>query len=62
MTLVQKNVQLNKDDTDWFSEQYPHANLSGILGLLLSRFRMAHATEPLMVIEQTAKDVKEEIE
>ena len=62
MALVQKNVQLNKDDTDWFAEQYPHANLSGILGLLLSRFRMIHTIEPLSLVEQAAKDIKEELE
>ncbi len=60
--IVQRNVKLSKDDISWFDEHYPHSSLSGVLGLLLSRFRMLHQVTPADIIQQAATDVKEENE
>lgn len=61
--IVQRNVKLSKSDLDWFDEHYPHSSLSGILGMMLSRFRMLHSENtPSFIIAQAAQDVKEEIE
>lgn len=62
MALVQRNVQLNQDDVDWFEQTYPKSSLSATLGLLLEKFRAVTEHTPAEYAEIAARELKEELE
>lgn len=60
--MVQRNIQINEDDVRWFEQTYPRASLSGILGLLLEKYRSVNTYTPEYYAELAAKELKEELE
>lgn len=62
MAVIQRNVQLNEDDVQWFERTYPKASLSATLGLLLEKYRRVTEFTPENYAEIAARELKEELE
>lgn len=61
---VQKTVNLESDDLNWFNQAYDGSSLSWVLGMLLSNFRQIHidtGVQPNKVARDSAKETLEEI-
>ena len=62
---VQKTINLESDDLNWFNQAYDGASLSWVLGLLLSNFRAIHndtGVQPNKVARDSAKETKIEVD
>jgi hypothetical protein len=46
LEVIRKGIELNKDDVDWFNEQYPKGSLSAVLSMLLTKFREVNTHTP----------------
>lgn len=62
MSRVRKFIELNKDDVAWFDKNYPRGSYSSVLAALLREFRLAHAKDPLEMMQISAVAVKRSIE
>lgn len=59
---VKRNIELNKDDVDWFYSTFFGGNLSGLMSELLSEFRSLYDKPPAYYLELAAKSLKEKID
>jgi len=59
--VIRKKIELNKDDVDWFEEQYPKASLGGILSMLLTKFREHNTHTPNDYAAMAAQALSEEV-
>ena len=60
--IIRKGIELNKDDVDWFNQQYPKGSLSGVLSMLLEKFREANTHTPSDYASIAAKALSEELQ
>ena len=58
--IVRRYVELDKEDVRWFEEHYPRGAITGILQILLSKFREVSAHTPAYYAEIAAKALAEE--
>jgi len=58
---LERKVVLDKDNVDWFTEQYPRASLSGILDMLLENFRKVSEFTPAHYADVAAKMLAEKV-
>lgn len=59
--VIRKGIELNKDDVDWFNEQYPKGSLSATLSMLLEKFRAVNSYTPSDYADMAAKALTEEL-
>lgn len=58
--VVKVRLDLNADDVRWFSETYPSGSLTGIMQLLLSKFREVNDITPAQYAKLAAESIQEE--
>jgi hypothetical protein len=61
LEVVRKGIELNKDDVEWFNEQYPKGSLSAVLSMLFSKFRDANTHTPSDYAKIAATALTEEL-
>ena len=62
MGLIQRNIQISEEDVRWFENTHPKASLSGLLGMLLAKFREVSVTTPSDYVSIAATKLKEDLE
>lgn len=55
---ISREVQLDKEDVDWFKTTYPKGSLSWLFTIALKEFRAAHTTSPTDYVRVGAAELK----
>lgn len=60
--VIRKGIELNKDDVDWFEEQYPKGSLSATISMLFEKFRQSNTHTPSDYADMAVRALNEELQ
>lgn len=59
--VINKRIELNSEDVDWFESHYPNGSLTGVISMLFTKFREANTMTPAEYADLAAKELSNEI-
>lgn len=59
---VRRNIDIDKEDADWYASVYPEGTYNWVINLLFKEFRKAHSITPADYAAIGAKELKKQLE
>jgi hypothetical protein len=60
--MINRTIQLDEDDANWFNETYPKGSFNWLFNMLLKEFRRVHSTTPQDYAAIGARELKKRLE
>lgn len=61
VNTVRRNIDLDKDDVDWYAQIYPEGSYNWVFNLLFKEFRKAHSITPADYAAIGARELQKKI-